>query len=214
VITPQIERWLEDAGYQYHCFISYPRIRNDDLMECAMRIKEAIEAELALVLFNPKVFLDKSITGGADWRNHLRTALCRSISMVALCAPIYYHPAHRRCGLEWAAMWHLEGERLRSADDHAIIPLIFRGPNNVPEAVSRIQHIDISRVTTLGRRYYNTQEFRTKIGEVTDRIISTALRIACNQASTKCEEFNFPATSAFHGYQPVSPSAPFRSSTP
>jgi hypothetical protein len=214
MITPQIEQWLEQAGYEHHCFISYPRIQNPDMIECAERIQRSIEENLALELNNPKVFLDKSIRVGADWENRLRRALCRSISMVALCSPIYYHPAHRWCGLEWAAMWGLEGQRLRPEDDHAIIPLIIRDPNNLPDSVARIQYIDISRVTIAGRRYYTTQEFRSVITQITDRIISTALAIARNQAATNCGQFQFPPTSAFADYQPVNLAAPFRSQKP
>jgi hypothetical protein len=214
VMTPQIEEWLIEAGYRHHCFISYPRIRNEDMMQCAERIKESIEADLALLLDSPKVFLDTRITGGADWKNTLRRALCHSISMVALCSPIYYHPAHRWCGLEWAAMCGLESQRLRPNDDHAIIPLIVKDPNHMPETVSRIQYIDISRVMIVGRRYYTTQEFRTKITQVTDRIIATALAIARNQVATNCEQFQFPLAPAFGEYQPPEMPPPFRSPGP
>jgi hypothetical protein len=210
-ITPEIEKWLEEAGYEYHCFISYPRIKNNELMECAERVKESIEADLALSIAAPRVFLDQGMTVGTDWEMRLRRALCKSLSMVALCSPIYYHPAHKWCGLEWTAMLGLETQRLQGADFHAIIPLIVRDPKNLPESVSRIQFIDISRLTIAGRRYYNTQEFRKHIQEVTSRISQAALAIAGNRASTNCGQFQFPPTSVFDDYQPIIQSAPFRS---
>lgn len=210
-ITPEIEKWLQDAGYEYHCFISYPRIKNKELAECAERVKESIEADLALNINAPRVFLDQDMAVGTDWETRLRRALCRSLSMVALCSPIYYHPAHKWCGLEWAAMNGLEDQRLPGADFHAIIPLIVRDPKHLPDSVSKIQYIDISRVTIAGRRYYNTQEFRTHIQEVTARIIKAAMTIAGNQAVTNCGQFQFPPISAFDNYQPVIQSAPFRS---
>jgi TIR domain len=210
-ITPNIEEWLHNAGYEYHCFVSYPRIRNNEMMECAERVKEYIEAELAWTVNTPRVFLDRSMTGGANWEMTLRRALCRSISMVALCSPIYYHPAHKWCGLEWEAMYGLENQRLQGEEFHAIVPLIVRDPKHLPNAVSKIQYIDISRVTIAGRRYYKTQEFRSHMRDVTDRIIKVAMTIARNQAATNCIQFQFPQNSAFENYEATTQSAPFRS---
>jgi hypothetical protein len=99
------ERWLSSAGYRYHCFISWPHSPNPDLKQWALSLKEGICRELAYHFNAPRIFLDEAeITGGADWERSLRTALCHSLSLVAVCAPIYFHPVHEWCGLEWAAM--------------------------------------------------------------------------------------------------------------
>ena len=197
MFSPDVERWLEAAGYEHHCFISYPRIRNVEMQDCAKRVRDSIEKDLSYVIDSPKVFLDDHIPGGADWEARLRQSLCRSISMIALCSPMYFHPMHRWCGLEWAAMDHLSALRLPGKDFRTIIPLIVRESAALPQAVSKIQYIDISRVTLKGRRYYNTNEYRSRIRDVVDRIGAIAIAIAEAQVVTDCDAFTFPATSAF-----------------
>jgi hypothetical protein len=208
-ITPEIEQWLKDAGYEYHCFISYPRVRSNHLVECAKRVKEAIENDLALSISNPSVFLDDSIPGGTLWETKIKTALCRSVTMAALCAAIYYHPAHKWCGLEWAAMDDLCESRLPGSEFRTIIPLIVRVESSIPEAVLKTQSIDISSLTLQGRRYYTTKEFRLRIREVVNHIERIAVAIASKQARTNCLQFQFPSTSAFINWQPVKQAAPF-----
>ena len=209
-ITPDIEQWLVKAGYQYHCFISYPRVPNKEIVECAQRVKEAIENDLALSVSDPKVFLDESsIQGGTDWEGKLNEALCRSVSMAALCAGIYYHPKHKWCGLEWAAMDYLCERRLPGSNLRTIIPLIVKVEPSIPEVVLKTQCIDISRVLLQGRRYFTTKEFRVRIREVVSHIEAVALAIASNQAFTNCQKVQFPTTSAFINWQPVKQDAPF-----
>lgn len=208
-ITPALERWLKEAGYKYHCFVSYPRVRNTDIIECSKRVKDAIENHLALDI-NPSVFLDETITGGADWQSTLRGALCRSITMIAICAPIYYHPDHSWCGLEWAAMDCLCDLRLPGRDFRTIIPLMVREEVPLPEPVSKTQYINISRVMLQGRRYYKTLEFRRRIEEITRHIEKVAFAIRDNDARPDCEAFAFPEISAFANWQPAIQLPPFR----
>src|SRR5439155_9188917 len=108
------------------------------------------------------------IPGGAEWRETLRRGLCSSLTMVAICAPIYYDSSHRWCGLEWAAMDMLSTVRLVGEDFKAIIPLVIRIREDepLPDAVSSLQHIDFSNIMTMGRRYYRTQECRRNIQKI------------------------------------------------
>ncbi len=210
-ITPQLDEWLRGAGYQYHCFISWPHIKNPGFAECAQRIRAAIEHVLALTVPEPRVFLDEAeIPGGALWEQHLRIALCRSISMVAICAPIYFHPAHRWCGLEWAAMVSLGEQRLAGEAFRAIIPLTYRLTDPLPPAAKPIQYIDISRVSLRGSRYYTTNDFRIKIEQIVSRIENIAEAIGRRHAQPECEHFTTPIASAFDGYAPAVPAFPLR----
>lgn len=45
-ISEETEEWLRTAGYEYYCFISYPKIHGD-ITRFAMRMKDAIEKQLA-----------------------------------------------------------------------------------------------------------------------------------------------------------------------
>src|SRR5262249_34956364 len=131
---------------QYHCFISWPHTINPELAACARAVKLAVERELALHVPAPRVFLDESaIPVGAEWPEHLKQALCRSVTLVAICAPIYYHPAHKWCGLEGAAMEEQSTQRLAGQPFKAIIPLLIRRSDDLPPAVKIIQYIDLSR---------------------------------------------------------------------
>src|SRR5262245_60738891 len=100
-------------------------------------------------------------------------ALCTSLTMVALGAPIYFHPAaHLWCGREWKGMDTLSQQRLPCEDFGSIILALIRGP--VPDIASKIHRIDLSRVLTSGRRYFTTGAFRTQVSTIGDRILKIA----------------------------------------
>jgi hypothetical protein len=206
----EADRWLQtEGGYEFHCFISWPHTINPDITESARNLKVAILERLAAVFPAPAVFLDESVmAGGDDWEKKLKHGLCKSVAMVAVCAPIYYHPQHLWCGREWAAMQLLSNCRLNDADYTNIIPVIVRKSTPLPTAVSRIQHIDISNVMLQGRRYYKNREFREKIEQIVDRVREIAMRIGNNKIKANCEGFNFPAESAFADYVTPQPTLP------
>jgi hypothetical protein len=199
-ITYEVDQWLRES-YEHHCFISWPHTISPDITECARAVKKAILERLATSFNDPQVFLDESaIMGGADWEMRLRRALCKSMSMVAICAPIYYRPEHRWCGLEWAAMEHLSSTRLRGCDFKAIIPVMVRMSDPLPQVVSNIQYIDVSRMTLQGRRYFAYPEFRRKINEIVGRIEQIAEELWRREHRAECDLFQFPAESAFLNY--------------
>src|ERR1051325_158315 len=130
----QLDRWLQHAGYEYHCFVSYPRIMNaagtiDDehpINQCAHQVRDELVRQLGYSVPTPRVFLDVELGGGVNWELRIQQALCRSVVMVAICAGIYYHPSHNWCGLEWAAMDALGRRRLRDSDLLAIFPMMLK----------------------------------------------------------------------------------------
>jgi len=210
-ITPNAQDWLQQAGFEHYCFISWPHTDNREITDCAQYIRNEIAGRLADSIPRPSVFLDKkNITGGAIWQDELRHALCRSITMVAICAPIYYHPVHHWCGLEWAAMDLLNTHRIPRAEFHSIIPVMVRGGDVLPDAVSRLQYVDVSGVATTGRRYFHTKEFRLKLGEIVQRIESVANALVSQKTIAGCDQFEFPKKSAFLGYTNKPQPFPFR----
>jgi len=61
-ITPGVEQWLQRAGYEYLCFISWAHTEKDPRMaKCARKVKMYIERELATDIPDPKVFLDEEL---------------------------------------------------------------------------------------------------------------------------------------------------------
>ncbi len=213
-ISYEVEQWLQNAGYGYHCFISWPHTKSTDVSDCARNVKKLIEEYLAISVPNPRVFLDETgIPGGAEWQETLRHVLCKSVTMIAICAPIYYDPSHKWCGLEWAAMDMLSQKRLVGERVKAVIPIIIRIREDepLPDAISRLQYFDFSSITTVGKRYYKTSECREKIKKIVNHIDDIASILANRQAGTDCENFEIPPESAFAGYQVKRQPAPFRS---
>jgi hypothetical protein len=217
-ITPQVEQGLKELGYQYHCFVSYPRIRGADgsidsehpISQCALQLKDAIERGLSFSIPAPRVFVDVRMGGGVDWDLTLKRALCESLVMVAVCASIYYHPSHKWCGMEWAWMDALGSRRLPNDELRTIVPLIIKVESSLPEAVLKPQYIDISRAWVQGKRYYSTNKFREHVGQIVAHIERVAEAITRRGSRTDCRAFDFPQESAFAGWEPAGQAFPFR----
>lgn len=208
-ITPEVEQWLRDAGYEYYCFISWAHTMDTDMTMFARKVKEGVEKYLADYVHEPRVFFrETDVTGEARWQE-LSRALCRSVAMVAICAPVYFHP-RRRCGLEWSAMDSLSRLRFPNDDLKAIIPAFFRKRGRLPQAVTMVHPVDFSRVTISGRHYYNTIEFRQKIAQIYERVETIALRTALSGAQMDCEHFRIPTEPAFSDYVDQGQPFPFR----
>ena len=132
--------------------------------------------------------------------------------MVSVCAPIYYHPSHNWCGLEWAAMHGLSEQRIPRAEFKTIIPVLLKNDNLMPEVISQIQYIDFSGVIVRGRRYYSTYDFRSKIEQIVGRIEQIAQALHLNSSITSCEQFPPPPSSAFANHHTKVEQFPFRAS--
>jgi hypothetical protein len=216
----QLDRWLNEAGYEYHAFVSYPRIKKADgtpdvehpINLCARQVRDALVRQLAYSVPNPRVFLDVEMGGGVDWERRLQRALCRSVVMVAICAGIYYHPSHAWCGLEWAAMDALGRRRLRDSELLAIFPLMLKRERSLPPAAVRVpQWADVSGAA-LSRRYYSTKSFGRNIEEVVTHVERVAETIHARDEACGCGQFEFPQTSAFADWQPEAPEFPLTGS--
>jgi hypothetical protein len=211
--TPQLETWLKSAGYKNHCFISFARASSSpEMLDYARRVRDAVKSELAVWLADPQVFLDESsIPGGTDWQKTLSAGLCRSVAMVAICTPMYYHPAHPWCAREWAAMEQLSEVRLPSDPQKTIIPVMFRLQTSLPMAVSKIQHIDFSKVATSGWTYFRTADFKKKILQIVDRIAVIAEALQRDDRVPSCDKYQIPDAAPFADYHAPKPSLPLRS---
>jgi hypothetical protein len=205
-----MDDWLRQAGYEYDCFISWPHTANADITKCARRLKQEIESRLAAHIDRPKVFLDEAVLApGDDWPNTIKHALCRSLTMVAVCAPIYFGREHKWCGLEWATMQLLSDVRLVGLDFHAIIPVIIRKSMPLPAVFTRIQYTDFTGIATQSHYYFLTNEFRKKAQDIVEKILLVAEAIKKNRAEPNCDKLEFPTVSAFDGYVPAAPQFPF-----
>jgi len=204
-----LDQWLRDAGFEYHCFVSYPRITRPDgaiddehpINQCAQEVRDALLQQLGYSVPAPSVFLDIELRGGVNWEMKIQRALCRSVVMVAICSGIYYHPSHEWCGLEWAAMDALGRKRLRDSDLLAIFPMMLKRERSLPPAAVRIpQWADVSGAA-VSRRYYRTKSFYRNIEDVVSHIERVAEAIQARNEGCGCGQFDFPRTSAFADWQ-------------
>lgn len=206
-----LQSWMASAGYEYHSFVSWPHVPNSEVRDCAERLRDRILESLAPYVAQPRVFLDTtSIPPGDDWRRRIEAVMCRSLTMVAICAPMYYHPDHRWCGQEWAAMEELGRCRLGDLGSASVVPLIFRRRGSLPQAVERHQYIDISGQEVRGPAYYRTQEFRRVIVSVVETVLDVAELLREHNSRPGCEDFTLPDQSAFDDYVPPPQPSPFR----
>jgi hypothetical protein len=180
------------------------------MVECCNRIKHGIEQMLYDSVPEPKVFFDEQdVPEGGRWHQATARALCKSVAMVAICVPVYYH--FERGGLEWAAMEVLSESRLPGEDFTAIIPVTLRVRGPVPKRVARIRSFDMSRAKVRGKRYYNHSDFREKMLRISEQIQKIAFVTACNGVVADCEDFDLPTQSAFSGCGTKRQRFPFRS---
>ena len=199
-ITPEIDKWLRES-YEYQCFVSWPHTIDPDITNCARAMQTTIRGKLGKSFSKPAVFRDESERiAGDEWEKKIPRALCRSICMVAICAPIYYHPEHPWCGLEWAVMENFSSTRLCGKDFKAILPVMVRMSDPLPRAVSKIDRFDVSRVATMGQRYFSYPEFLATIEKIIARIERIAEELWRGQCRADCEELLIPSESAFSDY--------------
>jgi hypothetical protein len=143
-------------AFKYPCFISYCH-PNGNLMgrfisEFTTALKDCLDA-----YFDEEVFLDKErLRPGYLYNEALAEAICQSVCMVVVYVPRYER--HSYCLREYAAMESLESKRISLLRDRPgvvgakfglIIPIIFRGEDDIPPLIGNQRHYcSFSRFTT------------------------------------------------------------------
>jgi hypothetical protein len=212
MINPDLEQWLHSSGYEHYVFISYPNAEGAAAVRCANAIARAVRRRFADFTTRSdchRVFVDKEcIAKGGEWEPTLRTALCKSVLMVAVCAPIYYEQTHKWCGLEYQAMLSLGQIRGISA----VLPMVVRRFKDypLPEAVKQLQYIDVTVESTKDPGYFNRPKFDKVLDDIVDRLVNVATTMRDNNVKANAEHFNFPDRSAFEDYNGRRQSAPLR----
>ena len=189
-----IENWLQDAGYKYYCFISWPRTKYKELNILIENLKCDIEGYLSLSFFDPKIFWDGEIEGGDVWEETISYALCRSVALVAICVPIYYRKEW--CTREFFAMKELCKERFKKKALNSIIPLKVK-EHNLPQHVSKIQAFDFTDIIVRGEGYYQTDNYRSNVRDISEKIIELAKILLEDKVNANCEDFQLPEKATF-----------------
>jgi hypothetical protein len=212
--------WLDCAGFKYSCFISWShddRVENDPIADLVKRLKQRVEAELSRHGLPWRVYVDKEVHLGAQWLPQMMEALCRSLTMVAICCPHYYQS--KDCGREWGLMEQISTRRLGKKAE-VIVPLIWqaarsgetigiRPEEEYPEAVRRYQYRDLTRVRMWSRDFHRHKEF----DRIVAAIVSSVRRVglAMEQQSVpagRCRRLELPK-SVFSDYVQAAQEYPF-----
>src|SRR5579871_808824 len=151
------KKWLEKSGYEHSCFISWPRSHTGSTRRFLKKLRRSIIEEAVKRGLPKSAFVDfHEIQLGDPWLSKMSGALCRSISLIAICGPDYYESDY--CGREWAGMEVLKARR--APDAPSILPLGWQPLRSqvnaglyqdevVPKEVERLQVGDLSRLRLL-----------------------------------------------------------------
>lgn len=201
-IPLETQRWLSESGFRNHAFISWPHSPSRYMKKFAARLKDGLLERLFEQVAGPQIFLDlDSIPPGAEWDPVLKEELCRSVVMVAVCAPIYFHPDHAWCGLEWAAMSDLSDRRLGGPKYRAIVPVIVSDVGNLPDDFKKDQYIDVSTERVRASNFLRSQGFRELVDRIVAHIETVAVELHRRDAWSECDTYEFPTRPAFRNHE-------------
>lgn len=198
-----LNRWLRgEGGYKYACFISWASKAGSHAKNAAHALKKRLTAELELEGWSDGgVYLAETDNEpGEDWYARMTDALCRSVTVVAICTPDYYESEH--CRREWAGMAQLES----STCPGRILPLILR-EHRLPEAV-RSRHLINDLMKLLLNDGWTR---RNAFGKVADKVV-TATRDRAHrlrQQDLKALVVELPHESPFKDFEPARKLFPF-----
>lgn len=215
-MDPSVDNWLrrEDGGGNKHCvFLSYPRNHDSETTRCARTIARAIRAKLGDYRgLEPcdRVFVDEECIRQGTWQPQIERALCQSMVMIAVCAPIYYDRDKPFCGREFNSMSLVGQHRLAPT----IVPVLVRKSKRcpLPRAISELQYIDVVAETLNCRDYHRRPPFLTKMNILFDRVVDVANQLYDSRARAhpSPNEFRIGEESAFDDYDLPDESMPLR----
>jgi hypothetical protein len=198
---------LRDLGFRHFAFISYPN--TDAAMKSFAqtfhrRFSELLGQNLGLLDTKASpAFIDRyDIPRGVHWEADLSEALCRSVTMVALCLPMYANS--NWCGREWQGMVELAAAGLPPPMS-PIFPVRL-GESQVNRIISQIQHWDFSKVEPgpLG----NSRRLYPCLQAAFHHVCRVGMQRAAKH-TRDCRGYRLPERSAFESVLP--PPLPNRS---
>jgi TIR domain len=143
---------METMPFKYACFISYCHGQFELTKSFVQQLKVALKAELEPML-DEEVYIDEErLKPGFNYNEELAKAICQSVCMIVIYSPRYER--HLYCLREFAAMELIEESRRRLLNPELahgrgfIIPIIFRGNDDLPIRITSSKHyVDFSKFT-------------------------------------------------------------------
>lgn len=207
--------------FKYACFISYCHGKEDLVKTFIEELKKALERHIDPYL-DEDVYVDEGrLRGGDFYDEKLAEAICQSICMIVVYMPKYER--HSYCLREYAAMELLEEKRLRLVEPVGpkrglIIPIIFRGAEDLPPKIqSRRHYYDFSRFTLVSPEISKNPEYVAKIEDIARNIhdlyniFKEAFEASGEDPCGDCTSFTLPPEGEVRPWREKakSPVAPF-----
>jgi hypothetical protein len=197
-------------AFKYACFVSYCHGQHELVKSFIDQLKEALNAELDTLL-DEEVYVDEErLAPGYRYNEALAKAICQSVCMIVVYTPRYER--HEYCVREFEAMELLEKrrrERLGSLLEDAkgfIIPIVFRGDNDLPPRIrQRLHFADFSRFTLATPEIKRNPEYLDEIGQIA-RLINEQYQVFVRAGAdpcTECHQFELPPASALVPWRPI-----------
>lgn len=192
---------VEIMTFKHACFISYPHSKSErptEMEQFVHELKELLENQFAPFL-DEDVVIDKELLAGGDRFNEtLPQAICKSLCMVVVYAPIYEKRTF--CLQEYRAMEDLEIKRLKLAEKSKpgecgmIIPIIYRGAkDDLPADIkNNIHYLDFSEYTLASPKIGKNREYVAHIRRLAEKIHKLHRLFENLEPCKDCDEFALP----------------------
>jgi hypothetical protein len=198
-------------GFKYACFVSYCHGQHDLVKSFIEQLRSALEAELDALLDEPLYIDDRRLEPGFHYNEALAHAICRSVCMIVVYSPRYER--HDYCVREYEAMVQLEDSRrkLLAPDERSrgfIIPVVFRGGDDLPDRIKRhVHYVDFSKFTLATPRLASNPEYVDQIKKIAEVIYRNclALRQVENDPCNGCDTFILPTAKDVTPWRPQFP---------
>jgi hypothetical protein len=182
--------------FEHACFVSYRHHPQSKPYGQFIEIFCAeVSGELDMLLAE-KLYIDSErLHGGEFFKPKIAEALCKSICMIVVFTPTYFHPKSTFCAREYFAMEQLERKRLARLEKQRgvglILPVVLRGVEELPEGIRERHYYDCQDISGrhLTKRLSNTaQQIAKVIYERAKLLAPIADELTCD-----CNLFEFPS---------------------
>lgn len=192
-------------SFKYVCFISYAHSPGERatgkttmMQDFVDELKRALVDEFEPLFEEDQVYMDREqLAGGAHFNEALAHALCQSFCMVVVYVPRYENRTF--CLQEFRGMELLEQQRMRltgqarPGDYGMIIPVVLRGVDDLPNAITeRIHYLDFSQYTTATPNIRNNSQYVDQIKRVAKEIRKLHTLFNDLDPCQGCDQFTLP----------------------
>jgi len=164
------------ATFEYACFMSYRQTRTGEVPPLVQKLFENLSEEIT-DFWEKEIFLDRErLRAGDRYNEILACKLCKSVCMIAVYTPVYFHEQHTYCAREYYAMQQLEKTRLQGLpkseqEKGLIIPIVLKGEEFLPLEVKSCRQYYNFESYALGGLRGNNMSYRKELRNIVKYIL-------------------------------------------